>query len=104
LARTALARARARSRKTERIARGIASFEADLVNTIIVALDKKVFVEGDAALWVSRQFNHPTTHTVGIKLLVPRGVKRVREINSSAVAAHFYHLRSRSEEHTSELQ
>src|SRR5207245_11559715 len=97
LARTESARARAEARKTEGIARGIAAFEADLVNTIIAALNEKVFVEADAALWVSLKLDHPTTHAIGIELFIPRGVKRIREIDTFSVAAYFHHLWSASQ-------
>src|SRR4029453_7033805 len=91
------ARARGRSRKTIRIARRIASFEADLMNTIIAALDKKVLVHGDSALRIGIKFNHPTAHAIRIKLLVPRGVKGVREINAFAIATPLPHFGATSQ-------
>src|SRR5439155_156367 len=91
------ARARARSRKTKRIARGIASFEANLMNAIVAAFQEEIFVKRDAAVATGVQFHHPTVYAIGIELLVPRGIKRVREIDSFAVAAHFHHLGAASE-------
>ena len=64
------------------------------MNTIIAALDKKVLVEFDAALWIGLKLDHPTPHAIGIELFVPSGVKRVGEINAFAVAADFNHLRT----------
>src|SRR5207253_1432848 len=88
------ARARGCSRKTIRIAGRIASFEADLMNAIVAAFDKKVLVEFDAALRIGLKLDHPTPHAIGIKLFVPSGVERVGEINAFAVAADFNHLRT----------
>src|SRR5438093_13749108 len=90
------ARARGRSRKTIRIARRIASFEADLMNTIIAVLNEKVFVNTHAALRVGFKRDHPTASAVGIELLIPRGIKRIGKIDPFAIAAHFHHLRATS--------
>src|SRR5213594_252007 len=86
------ARARGRSRKTIRIAGRIASFEADLMNTIIAVLNEKVFVKTHAALRVGFKLDHPTAYAVGIELLIPRGIKRIGKIDPFAIAAHFHHL------------
>ena len=67
------------------------------MNAIIAALDEKPFVEPEAAVLAGVKLNHPTAHAVGIELLVPRCVKRVREIDAFAIAAYFYHLRSASQ-------
>src|SRR4030095_12905546 len=88
------ATARARSRKTIGIARGVASFEANLMNPVIVALNKEIFVKRDAAVGIGVKFHHPTANVVGIKLLIPCRIKRIREIDSLSVSAHFHHLRS----------
>src|SRR5207248_10782355 len=90
------ARARGRSRKTIRIARRIAPFEADLMNTIIAVLDEEVFVKTHAAFRVGFKLDHPTADTIGIELLIPRGIKRIGKIDPFAVAAHFHHLRATS--------
>src|SRR5882762_5434410 len=91
---TASARARGDSRKTIGIARTIAAIKVDLVNTIIGALDEKLLVEIDATIRPGIELDHPTTHAVRIKLLVPGGVKRVGKIDALAVAADFNHLRA----------
>ena len=67
------------------------------MNAVVVAFQEKVFVKGDAAVGTGIEFHHPTADAVGIKLLVPCGIKRVGEIDSLAVAAHFDHLRAARE-------
>ena len=67
------------------------------MNSVIVAFHEKVFVKRDAAVGIGIELHHPTADAVGIKLLVPCGIKRVGEIDSLAVAAHFHHLRAARE-------
>src|SRR5690349_5369424 len=67
------------------------------MNAIIVALDEKVFVERHAAIRTGIELHHPTAHAVGIKLFVPRRIKRISEIDSLAVAADLDHLRTTCE-------
>src|SRR5207244_10523325 len=103
-----------------------ACFEAHLMNSVVAALQEKVFVKRDAAVATGVKFDHPTANPIGIKLFIPCCIKRVGEIDPIAVAAYFHHLRTagqrlvwlfrmrraihnsaytqRSEEHTSELQ
>jgi hypothetical protein len=59
-----------------------------------IEFDEELFIEFDPALWVRIDLDHPTLHTVGIELLVPRRVKRVGEIKALAVAADLDHLRA----------
>src|SRR4029453_3838886 len=91
------ATARARSRKTIGIARGIASFEANLMNAIVFALNEKFFIDPAPAVATCIKLHHPTADAVGIKLLVPRSIKRVRKIDSLPVAADLHHLRAARE-------
>src|SRR5437764_13830977 len=74
------ARARGRSRKTIRIARRIASFEADLMNTIIAVLNEKVFVKTHAALRVGFKLDHLSPYAVRIELIIPPSFKRIGKI------------------------
>ena len=67
------------------------------MNPVIVALDKEILVERDAAVATGIKLHHPTAHSVGVKLLVPCRTKRVRKIDSLFVAAHFHHLRAARE-------
>ena len=53
----------------------------------------KISDRATSALRLGVQLDHPAAHALGIKLLVPRSVKRVGEINALAVAADFHHLR-----------
>src|SRR4030095_620700 len=64
------------------------------MNTIIAVLNEKVFVETHAAIRVGFKLDHPTAYSIRIELLVPRGIKRVGEIDPFAVPAHFHHLRA----------
>ena len=45
------------------------------MNPVIVAFDKEIFVERDAAVGTGIKLHHPTADAVGIKLFVPRGIK-----------------------------
>ena len=45
------------------------------MNSVIAAFHEEVFVKRDAAVTTDIKFHHPTSHTVRIELLVPRGVK-----------------------------
>src|ERR1051325_565846 len=90
-ARTTPATARVRSWITVRVRRRVATFEADLMQSMRRVLEEEVAVEADAAVWIHIELHHPTADAVRIKLLVPRGVKRVGEIYTLAVAAHLDH-------------
>src|SRR5437660_2061720 len=67
------------------------------MNSVVVALQEKVFVKRDAAIASGIKFHHPTADAVGIELLVPRRIERVGEIDPFAVAAYLHHLRSACE-------
>ena len=67
------------------------------MNPVVVAFEEKVLIKLHAAIGTRIEFHHPTAHAVGVELLVPCRVKRVREIDSFAIAAHFHHLRSARE-------
>ena len=62
--------------------------------TQLVKLYKEPFIEFDPALWACIDLHHPTAYTVWIKLLVPRGVERVRKVDALAVSADFDPLRT----------
>src|SRR6266566_7702369 len=66
----------------------------DLMNSIILALHQEPRVEVDPSIGSRIELGHPTAYAFGIELFVPRGIKRVGEINAFAIPAHFYHLRS----------
>src|ERR1700757_1810735 len=57
-------------------------------------LDEELFIEFHPARWMGIDLYHPTLYTVGIELLVPRGVERVGEISALTVAAELNHLRT----------
>ena len=59
-----------------------------------VELDEKLFIELHPALWVRVNLYHPTLHTIGKELFIPRGIERVGEIDAFAVAADLDHLRT----------
>ena len=63
------------------------------MNAIVAAFQEEIFVKRDAAVATGVQFHHPTVYAIGIELLVPRGIKRVRKIDPFAIPAHFHHLR-----------
>src|SRR5436305_13389588 len=59
-----------------------------------IELDEEFFVDLHSALRIHIELYHPTLQPVGIDLLIPRGVERVREIDALAVAADLDHLRT----------
>src|SRR5436309_5591737 len=65
----------------------------DLMNSIILALQQEPRVEVHPSIGSGIELGHPTANAFGIELFVPRGIKRVGEINASAIPTHFYHLR-----------
>src|SRR2546421_13051139 len=64
-----------------------------LMNTIILALHKKPLIKTDPAIRSSIQLDHPTADALRVKLLVPRRIKRVREVHPLAIPADLNHLR-----------
>jgi len=50
-------------------------------------IDKKLRVEGDAALGFGIEFHHPAINSLGIELRVDGAVKRIGEINPATEAA-----------------
>src|SRR5688572_30969150 len=57
-------------------------------------LHEESLVERDAAPRPGIQLHHPALKAVGIKLLIDDAIKRVREIDATAIAADLHHLRS----------
>src|SRR5439155_9355619 len=64
----------------------------NLKNHVNRALEQKLLDKRDAAIAVNIKFYHPAADVVGIKLLVPGGIKRVGEIDPLAIAADFHHM------------
>src|SRR5215472_4533257 len=82
------------SRKAERVGRGIAAFETDLMGPHGVKLQEQLRVEAHASIRIGVDLRKPAANAVRIKLLVPSTVKRVGQINPFSVAADLDHLRS----------
>src|SRR3954467_15346788 len=77
-------------REAVRVARGVAALQADLVRALAVELDEEVGVAREVAFAV--ELDHPAVDALGIELLVPARVERVRQVDALAVAAHLDHL------------
>src|SRR5215213_4779411 len=82
------------SRVTERIRGGVAAFEPHLVWPQAVAVHPEPLVESDPAMRSGIELHHPALDAVGIELLVPARIERVRHVHALAVAAHLHHLRA----------
>src|SRR5260370_42298052 len=79
------------------VARRVAALEPDLVHATAaerVTFDEEPLVETDSARRGDVELGHPRTDPVGVELLVPRPVERVREVHALAVAADLDHLRA----------
>src|SRR5439155_4537133 len=76
-----------------RVGGGVAAFQTHLVTSQIAEFNEKLRIEFHAALRIGVQLHHPAPYAVRIELRIPRSVKRVREVNPSAVTADFHHLR-----------
>lgn len=57
-------------------------------------IDKEISIKLDPATRLGVDFHHPTADPFCIELGVDRPVKRVRKVNSPAVAAYLNHLGS----------
>src|SRR3954462_429223 len=79
-------------REAVRVARGVAPRETDLVRPLAVELEEEVRVDREVAVAV--ELDHPAVDALGVELLVPAGVRRVRQVDALAVAAHLDHLRA----------
>src|SRR4051794_25998368 len=86
---------RSSRREAVRVARGVASLEADLVGALAAELDEELGVDREVAVVV--ELHHPAVDALGIELRVPARVQRVREVDALAVAAHLDHLRAAGE-------
>ena len=62
------------------------------MNTVIVRLHKEFGIERDPALWCGIELHHPASHTRWVELFIPRGVERIGEIDTLAIATDFNHL------------
>src|SRR4051812_16144721 len=79
-------------REAVRIARGVASLQPDLMGALAGELDEEVGVDREVAVAV--ELDHPAVDALGVELLVPARVERVRQVDALAVAAHLDHLRA----------
>src|SRR3954471_23456632 len=82
-------------REAVRIARSVAPRETDLVRPLAVELEEEVWVDREVAVAV--ELDHPAVDALGVELLVPARVQRVRQVDALAVAAHLDHLRPAGE-------
>src|ERR1700722_9977703 len=55
--------------------------------------DEEVLVELEAAVRFDVRFDHPRADSVGIELVVPGSVERIREVEMATIAADLDHLR-----------
>src|SRR5208282_1163493 len=76
------------------IRRGVATLQMDLVAAQIAEFKKEFRVDLHTAIGLGIELYHPALNSVRIELHVPRCIKRVREINSTPIAAHLHHLRA----------
>src|ERR1700752_4062 len=77
------------------VRRTVASLRAGLVRALSLRpVDKEFWIEGDATLRPDVELDHPAVDPLGIKLRIDGAVKRIGEIDSSSIAAHFDHLRT----------
>src|SRR5687768_2803475 len=65
-----------------------------LVRSQAGELEKEAVVERQNAVSADLGLGHPAADAVGIELLTPRGIQRVRDVHACAVAADLEHLRS----------
>ena len=80
---------------TVRVRRCVAALQADLVRAMLrVELDEELRIEGHRAVGCDVELDHPALDAVGIELIVPRAVERVREVDAPPVAADLDHLRA----------
>src|SRR5688572_25493595 len=76
-----------------RVGACVATFQMDLVRPHAVELDEPGGIERHAAVRISIDLRQPALDPVGIELIVPSAIERVREIDPLAVAADLHHLR-----------
>src|SRR5260370_17357169 len=77
------------------VARRVAALEPDLVHATAaerVTFDEEPLVETDSARRGDVELGHPRTDPVGVELLDPPPVERVREVHPLAVPPHLDHL------------
>src|SRR5262249_25547684 len=65
----------------------------DLMGTKPVKLQEEIRVEANTPLRKHVQLRHPASNAIRIKLLIPSCIERVSQIDTTAVAAEFHHLR-----------
>src|SRR3954464_12467315 len=86
---------RSSRREAVRVARRVASLEANLVGAVPAELDEELGVDREVAVVV--ELDHPAVDALGVELRVPARVQRVREVDALAVAADLAHLRAAGE-------
>src|ERR1700728_2725889 len=88
-------RFRSSRRIAERIRRAVTALEPDLMRAVSVwETDKVVLRQFQAAVRTSDRHDLGSGDAVGIELIVPSGIERVRPIDALAVTADLDHLRA----------
>src|SRR5580704_12293048 len=62
-----------------------------------VTLQEELRIEGDRPAVTDVELCHPASDAVRIKLIVPRAIERVREVDAAPVATDLDHLRTAGE-------
>ena len=85
-------------RIAEAVGRTIAAFQPDLVAAQTLGeVDVEVLVQRQASVFADIGHHHLPALGVRVELIVPRGIKRVRPVDTLAVAADLDHLRTKGE-------
>src|ERR1700691_5449511 len=80
------------------IRRAVSAFKTHLVRPVRCRPVHKEFgIESDAACRIGVELAHPSLDAIGIELWIDGAVKRVGEIDATAVAADLHHLRAAAE-------
>src|SRR5687767_10756679 len=88
-----MARIHQRSWKTVGVRGGVAPFQVNLVASKVSELQPEITIHLDAALRTRIYLYHPATDSFGIKLLVPRTIQGIGEVDAPAITADLHHLR-----------
>src|SRR5262245_56069329 len=76
-----------------RIGARVTTFEMHLVRPHGIELQKELPVEIESARGCDVQLRDPATDPVGIELLIPGAVERVRQVHATTITADLHHLR-----------
>src|SRR5271156_3818123 len=66
----------------------------DLMAAQITEFKKEFRIDLHATIGLGIELYHPALNSIRVELRVPRCIKRVREIDSTSIAAHLHHLRT----------